>query len=249
MTPVPPAHPGLALLRLLKWLGIALACLIVLAVAGVWALGRSIPSVLDSTLSSQGNSGLTCETNDTNLFAGRIDLGGLAVLNPPEFKEREFLRIRRLVVDVEPATFLADGRRVVEEVTLDIDRVTLVGKGGADLLGDNNATAIAKAFRDAAKASAPAEPAAAAKPGNDFIIRRLKIRVGGVTLLQEQGGRRQVLLSDNEGLAFEASDVTAQNIGDTVVAPLGGLALTRAAAANPESILDFGRRQLERNRK
>lgn len=242
-------HPGFGLLRLLKWLGITLACLLFLALAGVWAIGRSIPSVLDSTLASQGNSGLTCETNDTNLFAGRIDLAGLSVLNPPEFKEREFIRVRRLVVDVEPASFLADGRRVIDELTLDIDRVTLVGKGGADLFSDNNATAIAKAFRRSAKASAPAEPAAAAKPGNDFIIRRLKIRVGGVTLLQEEGARRQVLLSDNEGLAFEASDVTAQNIGDTVIAPLGGLALTRAAATSPESILELGRRQMERNRK
>ena len=248
MTTATPAHPGFGLLRLLKWLGIALACLLFLAVAGVWVVGRSIPSALDSTLASQGNSGLTCETNDTNLFVGRIDLAGLTVLNPPDFKEREFLRVRRLVVDVEPASFLADGRRVIDELTLDIDRVTLVGKGG-DLLSDNNATAIAKAFRRSAKASASSEAAPAAKSGNDFIIRRLKIRVGGVTLLQEEAGRRQVLLSDNEGLAFEASDVTAQNIGDTVIAPLGGLALTRAAATSPESILELGRRQIERNRK
>lgn len=242
------SRPGLGLLRLLRWLAIGIACLLVLAVAAVWGVGRALPGMLDSTLASQGRSGLTCEVNDTNLFAGRVDLAGITILNPPEFSEREFLRIRRLVVDVQPMTFLSDGRRVIDELTLDIDRVTLVGKGG-DLLSDNNATAIAKAFRRSAKASASSEAAPAAKSGNDFIIRRLKIRVGGVTLLQEEAGRRQVLLSDNEGLAFEASDVTAQNIGDTVIAPLGGLALTRAAATSPESILELGRRQIERNRK
>lgn len=241
------SHPGFGLVRLLKWLGVGLAVLLVLAVVGVWGVGRAIPSLIDSALAAQGNSGLTCETNDSNLFVGRVDLGGLAVLNPPGFAEREFLRVRRLVVDVQPATFLADGRRVVEEVTLDIDRVTLVGKG--DLFSDNNATAIAKAFRRSARDAKAASAAGDAKAGSDFIIRRLRVRVGGVTLLQETGGRATVLVKDDRDLAFEAADVTAQNLGDTVISPLGGLALTRAASADPDALIDLSRRQLERIQK
>lgn len=243
------SHPGLGLTRLLKWLAVAVACLLLLATAGVWLVGRSIPSLIDTTLASQGNSGLTCETNDTNLFAGRIDLGGLSVLNPPQYAEREFLRIRRLVVDVQPQTFVGGGRRVIDELTLDIDRVTLVGAG--DIFSDNNATAIAKAFRRSARSAATAgEARSDAKPGADFIIRRLKVRVGGVTILQENGGARpQVLVRDDHGLSFEASDVTARNLGDTVIAPLGGLALTRAASVEPDAILDLSRRQLERLKK
>lgn len=248
MAQLTPAQPGFSLVRLLKWLGVGLACLLLLALAGIWGIGRSIPSLLDSALASQGNSGLTCETNDTNLLLGRIDLAGLSVLNPPGFSEREFLRIRRLVVDVQPATFMADGRRVIEELTLDIERVTLIGK--ADLFSDNNATTIAKAFRRSAKAAKSEEAREPGKPGNDFIIRRLKIRVGGVTILQENGGARpQVLVRDDHGLAFEASDVTAQNLGDTVISPLGGLALTRAASAEPDALLELSRRQLERIQK
>lgn len=250
MHPSPPSHPGFGLVRLLKWLGIGLACLLFLALAGVWGVGRAIPSLLDSALASRGNSGLSCETNDTSLFSGRIDLAGISILNPPDYKEREFLRIRRLVIDVQPLTFLSDGRRVIEEVTLDIDRVTLIGKG--DLFGDNNATAIAKAFRRAARKDAR-ESVAAGEPagrGADFVIRRLRIRVGGVTLLQDAGAARPaVLLKDDRELAFEASDVTSDNLADTVVAPLGGMALTRAASAEPEALLDATRRQLERIQK
>lgn len=244
-----PSHPGFGLVRLLKWLGLGLACLLLLALAGVWGTGRAVPSLLDSALASRGNSGLSCETNDTNLFAGRVDLAGISILNPPEFHEREFVRIRRLVIDVQPLTFLSDGRRVIEEVTLDIDRVTLIGKG--DLFSDNNATAIAKAFRRAARNEARA--AASGEPGaraQDFVIRHLRIRVGGVTLLQDAGaGRPTVLLKDDRELAFEASDVTSDNLADTVVAPLGGMALTRAASAEPDALLDATRRQLERIQK
>jgi len=250
---VPPtcsSHPGFGLLRLLKWLGVAIACLLLLAVGVVWGVGRAIPALIDSTLASRGDSGLTCESNDTNLFAGRIDLAGLSILNPPGFREREFVHVRRLVIDVQPLTFLADGRRVIDEVTLDLDRVTLVGKG--DLFSDNNATAIAKAFRRTAKAEARAAVANGDAGGRTpgFVIHRLRIRVGGVTLMQDTGaGQPTVLLKDDRELAFEASDVTSDNLADTVVAPLGGMALTRAASAEPDVLLDATRRQIERLQK
>lgn len=240
------SRPGLGLLRLIRWLAIGIACLLVLAVAAVWGVGRALPGMLDSTLASQGRSGLTCEVNDTNLFAGRVDLAGITILNPPEFSEREFLRIRRLVVDVQPMTFLSDGRRVIDELTLDIDHVTLVSKG--DLFGENNATAIAKAFRRNAKEAARASSggSGATRPANDFVIRRLRIRVGGVTILQDAGsGRRNVLAKDNREIAFEAEDVTSGNLGDTVVSPLAGLALSRAVSTEPDALLDAASRRLE----
>lgn len=242
------SRPGLGLVRLLKWLGVATACLLVLAAAGVWGIGRAIPSLIDSTLASKANSGLTCGRNDTNLFVGRVDLSDLSILNPPEFAQREFAHVRRLVVDVQPASFLSDGRRVIEEVTLDLDRVTLVGKG--DLFRDNNATAIAKAFRRSAKVAAKdAADSGDRGPAPGFLIRHLRVRVGGVTLMQEGAGQGGVILRDNQELAFEASDVTSENLGDTVVAPLGGMALTRAASADPDALLNAARRQFERIQK
>lgn len=244
---LPVSRLGLGLVRLLKWLAVATVCLLLLALLGVWGVGRSIPALIDSALASKANSGLTCGTNDTNLFVGRIDLADLSILNPPEFAQREFIHVRRLVVDVQPLTFLADGRRVIEEVTLDLDRVTLVGKG--DVFRDNNATAIAKAFRRSAKAEAKAAAESGdTSPSPGFVIRRLRIRVGGLTVLQEGPGGG-VLLKDNQELAFEAMDVTSENLGDTVVAPLGGIALTRAASASPETFLNAAQRQLERIQK
>lgn len=245
---MPASHLGLGLVRLLKWLAAITVCLLLLGVASIWGIGRSIPSLIDSALASKANSGLTCGQNDSNLFVGRIDLADLSVLNPPEFTQREFVHVRRLVVDVQPMTFLSDGRRVIDEVTLDLDRVTLVGK--SDLFRDNNATAIAKAFRRSAKADAKDSAESGDKsPAPGFLIRHLRVRVGGVTLIQEGAGKGGVLLKDNQELAFEASDVTSENLGDTVITPLGGMALTRAASADPDVLLNAARRQMERIQK
>jgi hypothetical protein len=68
-----------------------------------------------------------------------------------------------------------------------------------------------------------------------------------VTLLQDNGNRAgTVMLKDDRELSFEAKDVTAENLSDSVLRPLAGIALTRAAATDPETLLEQARRQIER---
>ncbi|HAZ66228.1 MAG TPA: hypothetical protein DCY41_05670 [Opitutae bacterium] len=244
---LPITRPGLSLVRLLKWIGIGTVSLLALTVLGVWLAGRSIPSVIHSALFEKAKSGFVCEKNDSNLFIGRIDLADASILNPPEFFDREFVHIRRLVVDVDAGTFLGDGRRVIDEVTLELDRINLIGKN--DIFRDNNASALAKAFSQTKKKnkSTPQSSGSKEVPGEGFVIRRLLIRVGGVTLLQDNGNRAgSVMLKDDREISFEAKDVTAENLSDSVLRPLAGIALTRAAATNPETLLEQARRQVER---
>jgi hypothetical protein len=241
------SRPGLSLVRLLKWIVIGTVSLLVLAVLGVWLAGRSIPSIVHSALFDQAKSGFICEKNDSNLFIGRIDLADASILNPPEFYDREFVHVRRLVVAVDAGTFLGDGRRVIDEVTLDLDRINLVSKG--DIFSDNNASALAKAFSKSAKKNKNGAKSSSSNdaPAAGFVIRRLLIRVGGVTILQDNGNRAgTVMLKDDHEMSFEAKDVTAENLSDSVLRPLAGIALTRAAAANPETLLEQARRQVER---
>jgi len=225
------------LVRWLKrslWVILALA---VVAAAGIWLAGRALPSLAAGMLSSRTGVDLACGDNATNLFVGRVDLGDLVLGNPEGFGPGESVRIRRLVVDLDAASFLAESTRVIEEVELDLDRVTLVGRG--ELGGDNNLTAMAKAW----KASAgPDEPAAAAggpaAPGPGFIIRKLRLRVGGVTLAENlPGGAQRIILKEDRGLEFVATDVTQDNLASTVVAPITAAALSRAAT-RPELLLD-----------
>ena len=233
-----PSPPGFLLLRLAKWLALATLCLAALLALGVWVAGRALPSLADAFLSDKQAGGLTCEVNATNLFVGRIHLENVALLNPGRYREREALRIRRLVLDVEPASFVGDGRREIEEMELDLDRVTLVG--GGDVLRDNNLTALAQLLASPADETAAAGPAEPERTP-DFRIRRLKVRVGGLTLIQGPAeGPGRVILREDRGLAFEAADVTAENFGSTVLMPMLGAA-TQRSLSNPELLRELTR--------
>lgn len=234
----PPARPGLLLLRLLKWVVAGTLTVAALLALGVWLAGRALPGALDAYLADKEAGGLTCERNATNLFVGRIHLENVALLNPPAYAQREALRIRRLVLDIEPASFAGDGRRVIEEMEIDLDRVTLVG--GGDVMRDNNLTALGKLL---AGDGAPAAAAEADEPSRpvDFVIRRLKVRVGGITLVQgPPEGPGRVVMREDRGLAFEASEVTADNFGSTVLLPLVGAAAQRSVT-NPELLRELTR--------
>jgi len=230
-------RPAFLLVRLAKWLAAVTLCLAALLALGVWLAGRSLPSLADSFLSGRQAGGLTCETNATNLFVGRIHLENVALLNPPRYREREALRIRRLVLDVEPASFAGDGRREIEEMEIDLDRVTLVG--GGDVMRDNNLTELGRLL--ASPEGPAAEPSGEPARSADFRIRSLKVRVGGITLIQGPAeGPGRVILREDRGLAFEASDVTAENFGSTVLLPMLG-AVTQRSLSNPELMRELTR--------
>lgn len=238
MPSLPPRRPGFIVLRLVKWLALAALCLALLVALGVWAAGRALPSLADGLLSDRQAGGLTCEVNDTNFFLGRVHLENVALLNPPRYAEREALRIRRLVVDVEPASFVGEGRREIEEMEIDLDRVTLVG--GGDVLRDNNLTELGRLLASPAETAA-AEPSGESARAPDFRIRRLKVRVGGLTLIQGPAeGPGRVILREDRGLSFEASDVTAENFGAAVLMPMLGAA-TQRSLSNPEFLKELTR--------
>ena len=82
---------GSALRKLLTMLcGVALF-LVMVGLLGVWALGRFSPKLLDSSLATKSGAHLAVETNDTNLFAGRLAYEGLTITNPTRWTEKEFL--------------------------------------------------------------------------------------------------------------------------------------------------------------
>ena len=115
--------------------------------------------------------------------------------------------------------------------------MTLVGKG--DIVSDNNLSAIAKAWQASAEPAAPAaEPATPDAPAPGFVIRKLRLRVGGVTLAEAlPGGAQRLILKEDRGLEFVATDVTQDNLATTVVAPVTAAAMSRAAS-RPELLFD-----------
>ncbi len=223
--------------------GIALF-LVLVGALGVWALGRFSPRLLDASLSGQSGAHLTVEDNQTNLFLGRIDYAGLVITNPSRWQDREFLRIKRLVLDVDPLTFVEGGGQVVNEAELDLDHVNIVGK--ADFLTDNNAKDIGNGLKSSGSAPAPkTEPSTAPQP---FLIKHLRVRVGRITVVSGDGtADRRVVLDQDFGLVFEAADITEKNFNDKVSGPLGQQALQTALRRQPGLLLDLAREKLRRS--
>jgi hypothetical protein len=237
------SRPGSALRKLLMVLcGIGLF-LILVAALGIWALGRFSPRLLDASLSGQSGAHLTVEDNQTNLFVGRVDYAGLVITNPSRWQEREFLRVKRLVLDVDPLTFVEGGGQVVNEAELDIERVTIVGK--KDFLADNNAKDIGNGLKGPATSPKPAtEPAQPAQP---FLIKHLRVRVGRITVVSDDGSAaRRVVVDQDLNFVFEARDITDQNFDAKVSVPLGQQALQTALRRQPELMFDLAREKMRR---
>ena len=237
------SRPGSALSKLLMVLcGIALF-LVLVGALGVWALGRYSPRLLDASLSGQSGAHLTVEDNQTNLFVGRVDYAGLVITNPSRWQEREFLRVKRLVLDVDPLTFVEGGGQVVNEAVLDIERVTIVGK--ADFLSDNNAKDIGNGLKGPATSPTPTtEPA---KPAQPFLIKHLRVRVGRLTVISGDGSAaRRVVVDQDFAYDFEARDVTDQNFDAKVTGPMGQQALQTALRRQPELMFELAREKLRR---
>jgi hypothetical protein len=244
--PSASARLGSALRKLLTVLsGIALF-LVLVVLLGIWALGRFSPKLLDTSLATKSGAHLAVETNETNLFAGRLEYAGLTVTNPSRWTEREFLKVRRLVVDLEPFTFYEGGSQVVNEVELDVEHLTIVGK--ADFLADNNAKDIFNGIKGAPVASAPKPAPGPSGAKQAFLIKRLRVRVDRITVISGDGtDQRKVVFDQAFGFAFEARDITERNFDEKVSRPMGAQALKTAAQQQPELLMDLARERVRRS--
>ena len=247
MSAVPPVRRSGILLRKLLTILAGLVLFVFLAgLLAVWALGRFSPGLVDSALSEATGAHVTVEDNDTNLLVGRLSYAGITVTNPTRWSEREFLKVRRFHLDVDPWSFAGSGTQKVHEAELDIDRVVLTGKSDKllELLGDNNALDISKALKAEAR-DAAAGPAGTPNAPRPYEIGRLRVRVGHLTVIGGDGtARRRVLLDQDISFVFEARDVTDRNEKETVQKPLQAMLQKELTKAATQLLFDVGAQRL-----
>jgi len=244
--PSPSTRLGSALRKLLTMLcGVALF-LVMVGLLGVWALGRFSPKLLDSSLATKSGAHLAVETNDTNLFAGRLAYSGLTITNPTRWSEKEFLKVRRLVIDLDPLTFFEGGSQIINDAELDIEHLTIVGK--ADFLKDNNAKDIFNGIKPEPVAIAPKPAPGPPAPKQPFLIKRLRVRVDRITVISGDGTeQRKVVVDQAFNYAFEARDITERNFDEKVSRPMGTQAVQTAVQQQPELLLDLARERLRKS--
>jgi len=234
----PIARPGNVSRRVLSLLGGIILFVVLLAALALWSVGRFAPSLIDSTLSSKAGAHFSVESNDSNLFAGRVSLADFAVTNPSRWTDPRFIKGKRLVVDLDPATFVGAGRRIVHQVELDIDELTLVGK--EDYLKDNNAQDIFRGLKASDEPPAPAGKPAPETPRTPFLIEHLRLRVGHITVLAADGtAQRRTVVDRQFDLVFEAHNITEANLEQTLTGPLGKQVLAQGPATGAGLLFDL----------
>ncbi|MEY3583669.1 MAG: hypothetical protein RJA48_752 [Verrucomicrobiota bacterium] len=222
------ARPGNVSRRVLSLLGGVILFIVLAAALSVWSVGRFAPRLLDSTLSSKSGAHLAVENNDTNLFVG----------NPSRWTDARFLKGKRLQLDLDPATFVGDGRRVVHLLELDIDELTLVGK--EDYLKDNNAQDIFRGLKSADTPPPPAGQPVVAAPRTPFLIEKLRLRIGHITVIAADGTpQRRVVIDRQFDLIFEAQNITDVNLEETLTGPLGKQVVAQTPATTAGLLFDL----------
>ena len=237
---------GSALRKLLTMLCGVVLFLVMVGLLGVWALGRFSPKLLDSSLATKSGAHLSVESNDTNLFAGRLSYGGLTITNPTRWSEKEFLKVRRLALDLDLLTFFEGGGQVVNDAELDIEHLTIVGK--ADFLADNNAKDIFNGLKSAPVANAPKPTPGQPSAKQPFLIKRLRVRVDRITIISGDGtDQRKVVVDQAFNFVFEARDITERNFDEKVSRPMGTQAVQTAVQQQPQLMLDLARERLRKS--
>ncbi len=232
------ARPGSVSRRVLSLLGGVILFIVLAAALSVWSVGRFTPGLLDSTLSSKSGAHLAVGNNDTNLFVGRVSLEDFTVTNPSRWTDARFLKGKRLLLHLDPATFLGNGRRIVHTLELDIDELTLVGK--EDYLKDNNAQDIFRGLKSADTPPPPAGQPAIDTPRTPFLIEKLRLRVGHITVIAADGTpQRRVVIDRQFDLVFEAQNITDANLEETLTGPLGKQVVAQTPAASAGLLFDL----------
>jgi hypothetical protein len=220
--------------------------LVMVGLLGVWALGRFSPKLLDSSLATKSGAHLSVESNDTNLFAGRLSYGGLTITNPTRWSEKEFLKVRRFAIDLDLLTFFEGGSQIVNAAELDIAHLTIVGK--ADFLADNNAKDIFNGLKSAPVAKAPKPAPGPPGAKQPFLIKHLRVRIDRITIISGDGtDQRKVVVDQAFNFVFEARDITERNFDEKVSRPMGTQAVQTAVQQQPQLMLDLARERLRRS--
>ena len=224
---------------------IGITCLI-----GLYVLGRTAPQILDSVLKTKADSGLVCETNQSNLILGNLDLRGIKISSPDRWKEKQFLSIKTIKCELSPLSFIFWGERHFKNVELDIDKIVLVGS--RDYMKDNNAQDILKGLKSSPSAT-PTENNSSAEPSDDqpkksFKIDNLRLRVGQIVVIVEDGNApAEIVVNNNFNFIFEAKDITEKNYQKLVSFPLGAKVLTKAATLAPRLMMDITNRSIRQS--
>lgn len=197
---------------------IALVLLALALVFGcVYMLEKVVPDVAAQRLKAMTGYRLETDSVDLSLMSGSASVKGFHLQNPEGWPEENFVKINEMTIDVDPGTLLGEGRKVIDNLVMDLGTVDIVKNkdglvnykdlmeklGGKEEEAEPEAEETAKEEEVQKEKSAPFE----------YLIHRLVLRVEKVRFCDYTGSKPSIR-EVNINLDLTLKEVT--NIQDVV---------------------------------
>ncbi len=177
---------------LLKTLLGLVVLVFVLAVCAVglviWGFPKLAPKVIDSWIENRTGFSSNINSVDLKIFSGSFDAEGITLVNPPYYQNKNFMQIKQIFVKFEPRSAYKH-RAVFDYVLIDIDRITWVKNAQGSINLIEFFDKLTKKEKPSSVKKLAAEARAKVKEfdlddnEDDYIIKKLVIKVGGMDMV------------------------------------------------------------------
>ena len=141
----------------LKVLGIILLVIVVLAVIAVVAVGlfadKALKAGIETAATKALNVGVSVDSVDLSIMAGKLTLGNLVINNPPGYQHPKLLELKQAQVEVDIRSLLSDTVNI-KEIKLDGAEVVLEQRG----VSGNNIQDLLKSMPSGPESETKAQP-------------------------------------------------------------------------------------------
>lgn len=226
----------------LKWILKALfklLALIVLLVCIAMACGNWwIPPTTSCVLTKLSGFKTTLSGSHGNLFKGRIDCRDINIHNPKTtFQYDNFIRANSIVADVDMTSLIKD-TIVIEELTIDIDAISLVkdknGTSNYSLFSQN----ISQFIPSNEKTDTNTKSTSSTSNKKSIFIKKLTIALGKVDNIDEQKGTKKIYTINYRREFTDVSNFS--KLGIQLAGDLGKYGLSIIIDSVISSVSDLG---------
>lgn len=150
----------------------------------IWGFPKFAPKGMDSWIENRTGFSANINAVDLKIFSGSLDVEGVILANPPYYQNKNFMQIKQILVKLEPRSVYGD-RLVFDHILIDIDRITWVKNAQGSINIIEFFDKLMKKDRSrsvdrlVAESEAKSEDVHLKDGHDDYIIKKLAIKVGG----------------------------------------------------------------------
>jgi hypothetical protein len=166
---------------------------IALAVGSVFMIEKVVPGILSTQFKETTGYRLDIGSLDLSLLGGSAEVKSLTVRNPEGWPEEGFITVNRAVFDIEPYSVISGGRKVIDEMILDLGPLCIVTNDKKEV----NAKALMEKLRkyqstEEAKETETTDTEVESKP-IDFLIHHLVLRADTLRIADYSGAKPKIV--------------------------------------------------------